>query len=197
MSFFLLRSNLVGQPTGLNTFLTPEECKTLISSGENNLELKVAKTEDHQVHQNLRKSEICWFNPDGVHAWLFNKIRDCMHDVNTQWFGYNLIGFEGIQFTKYSYNKNEDPDFYSSHKDTVLLPGGTIRKLSFTIQLSDPETYQGGDVVLYNSLIDSVTLSGALGSISFFPSYTIHEVKPVTQGTRYSLVGWACGPAFI
>jgi hypothetical protein len=55
MSFFLLRSNLVGQPTGLNNFLTAEECKTIISSGENNLQLKVAKTEDHHVHENLRK----------------------------------------------------------------------------------------------------------------------------------------------
>ena len=47
------------------------------------------------------------------------------------------------------------------------------------------------------SLTDFATLSRATGSISFFPSYTIHEVKPVTRGTRYSLVGWACGPAFI
>jgi len=197
MAFFLLRSNLVGQPTGLNSFLTSEECKTIISSGENNLELKVAKTEDHHVHENLRKSGIGWFDPNGEHTWLFNRISDCINAVNTDWFRYNLIGFEGIQFTKYSYNKDEHPDFYSSHKDTALLPGGTVRKLSFTIQLSDPETYGGGDVVLYNSLTDSVTLTGALGSISFFPSYTIHEVKPVTKGIRYSLVGWACGPAFV
>jgi PKHD-type hydroxylase len=197
MAFFLLRSDLVGQPTGLNGFLTPEECETVIGSGLNNLELKIAKMEDHRVHENLRKSEIGWFDPDGEHAWLFQKIRDCINDVNTNWFGYNLVGFEGIQFTKYSYNKDQLPGFYSSHKDTVLLPGGTVRKLSFTIQLSDPETYGGGDVVLYNSLTDTVTLTGALGSISFFPSYTIHEVKPVTKGIRYSLVGWACGPAFV
>lgn len=197
MFFFLLRSNLVGQATSVNNFLTPEECKAIVGSGENNLDLQVAKTEDHQVHQDLRKSEISWLDPNGEHAWLFNRIRDCTNDINAHWFGYNLIGFEGIQFTKYSYNKDGHPDYYSSHKDTALLPGGTIRKLSFTIQLSDPETYDGGDVVLYSSLTDSLALTGALGSISFFPSYTIHEVRPVTKGIRYSLVGWCCGPAFI
>ena len=131
------------------------------------------------------------------HAWLFNRIRDCTNAVNADWFRYDLIGFEGLQFTKYAYGKDARPDFYSSHKDTALLPGGTVRKLSFTIQLSDPETYEGGDVVLYNSLIDTANLSRALGSISFFPSYTIHEVTPVTRGVRHSLVGWACGPAFV
>ena len=37
---------------------------------------------------------------------------------------------------------------------------------------------------LYNTLTDNMTLSRNVGSISFFPSYTIHEVLPVTRGTR-------------
>lgn len=195
--FFLLKSNVVGQPTFLADFLTPEECRTLVGSGEGRLGLQVARTEDHGVHENLRKSEIGWLDSDGEYAWLFDRIRECTNAVNADWFRYDLIGFEGLQFTKYACNKDARPDFYSSHKDTALLPGGTVRKLSFTIQLSDPETYEGGDVVLYNSLIDTANLSRALGSISFFPSYTIHEVTPVTRGVRHSLVGWACGPAFV
>jgi PKHD-type hydroxylase len=194
-----LTTNPVGQPTGRTHFLTADECAAIIRAGENELDLKVAKTEDHTVHEHLRKSEISWFDPEkaGQHAWLFDRIRNGINEVNARWFGYNLIGFEGIQFTKYSYRRDEHPDFYSSHRDTTLLPGGTIRKLSFTVQLSDPDTYGGGDVVLYNTLTDLITLSRALGSISFFPSYTIHEVMPLTHGVRYSLVGWAYGPAFV
>jgi PKHD-type hydroxylase len=135
-------------------------------------------------------------NPDGEHRWLFERVRDCINAVNSDWFRYDLTGFEGIQFTKYSHRAG-DADFYRSHKDTVTLPGGTVRKLSFTIQLSDPDSYGGGEVVLYESLTDSANLSRAIGSISLFPSYTIHEVAPVTHGVRYSLVGWACGPAFV
>ncbi|HEX7326972.1 MAG TPA: 2OG-Fe(II) oxygenase [Casimicrobiaceae bacterium] len=105
-------------------------------------------------------------------------------------------GFDGIQFTKYSHDQGKPGDHYGPHKDTRLLADGTIRKLSFTIQLSDSASYEGGDVVLYDSFTDFATLDRARGSISFFPSYTIHEVTPVSRGLRYSLVGWATGPSF-
>jgi PKHD-type hydroxylase len=34
------------------------------------------------------------------------------------------------------------------------------------------------------------------GKLIAFPSYTLHEVKPVTKGERYSLVAWITGPQF-
>jgi PKHD-type hydroxylase len=196
MAFHLLRPDVTGRPTTLNGFLTPDECRAIIDKGENHLDLRAGKTEDHGVHENLRKSETGWFEPTD-HQWLFDRISECINDVNRQWFRYDLVGFEGIQFTKYSSGKETAAGFYSAHKDTALLPGGTIRKLSFTIQLSDGEQYVGGDVILYSSFTDTLTLSRAAGSISFFPSYTIHEVTPVAKGIRYSLVGWGCGPAFV
>ena len=195
MYLFNLRPTLVGQPTFVGNFLTEEQCRAIIGSCESNLQLQAGLIEDNQVHENLRSSTISWLSPEGEHRWLFDKIRDCMNAVNSDWFRYDLVGFEGIQFTKYSYQGGH-ADFYSSHID-ILSSNGTVRKLSFTIQLSDPDSYGGGDVVLYSSLIDSVALSRAIGSISFFPSYTIHEVVPVTSGVRYSLVGWGRGPAFI
>ena len=53
--------------------------------------------------------------------------------------------------------KGDRADFYASHTDTQSLPGGTVRKLSFTVQLSEPESYEGGDVILYNTLTDNMT----------------------------------------
>jgi PKHD-type hydroxylase len=194
MPFHLLKPALTGQ-VAVGTFLTREECKGIIESGERSLLLAPGMTEDQRT--SLRKSDIGWLAPDREHRWLFNRVKDRINEINSIWFGYNLLGFEGIQFTKYSHGKHEAGDFYSAHRDTKLLPGGTIRKLSFTIQLCDPDTYSGGDVILYESFEDSAPLNRALGSISFFPSYTIHEVTPVISGVRYSLVGWACGPAFV
>jgi PKHD-type hydroxylase len=193
MPFFLLRPALLGQ-VSVNDFLKPDECRSIVQAGERNLSMIAGTTEDHRA--SIRQSDIGWFDPDGEHQWLFERIRDCINDINRNWFGFNLLGFEGIQFTKYSH-KNGVGDYYQAHKDTRLYPGGTIRKLSFTIQLCDGDSYDGGDVVLYDSFTDSAPLSRALGSISFFPSYTIHEVTPVSTGVRYSLVGWACGPSFV
>ena len=74
--------------------------------------------------------------------------------------------------------------------------GNIQRKLSFTIQLSDEKDYDGGDLCCYVSekLIEA---SKKKGSISFFPSFLLHEVKEVTRGKRCSLVGWVHGPRFV
>src|SRR5689334_6899317 len=128
MAFFLLRENVTGQPTSVADFLTPIECRNIIDSGERGLTMREGRTEDHTVHEQLRKSQIGWFEPDGDYRWLFQKIADCINQINKTWYGYHLVGFEGIQFTKYAFTKNQSADFYSSHKDTALLPGGTIRK---------------------------------------------------------------------
>jgi len=194
MYLFHLRPNLPGQPTYVGNLLTLEECNAIVKSGERDLKLAPGRIDDERVRDSLRKSEIGWLSPEGEHRWLFDRIKDCINAVNSDWFRYNLIGFEGIQFTKYS---GKGADFYSSHTDLKSTQIGTIRKLSFSIQLSDPQTYDGGNVLLYESLTESATLKKDVGSITFFPSYTVHEVLPVTKGVRYSLVGWAHGPPFV
>jgi hypothetical protein len=35
-----------------------------------------------------------------------------------------------------------------------------------------------------------------IGTFTVFPSYTLHEVSPILDGARYSLVGWVNGPDF-
>jgi PKHD-type hydroxylase len=196
MYLFHLRPNLPGEPTYVGNLLTSDECKAIISTGERDLKLAPGRIDDERIQDNLRKSEIAWLSPQSEHRWLFDRIKDCINAVNSDWFRYNLIGFEGIQFTKYS-SKGGQSDFYASHTDLKSTDIGTIRKLSFSVQLSDPETYDGGDVLLYESLSASATMSKTVGSITFFPSYTVHEVLPVTSGVRYSLVGWAHGPPFV
>ena len=63
------------------------------------------------------------------------------------------------------------------------------------MQLSDPSEYEGGELKLYNGH-EPITIKREKGLIVFFPSYTLHEVTPVTKGERYTLVGWVHGPAF-
>jgi PKHD-type hydroxylase len=194
MAFQLLRPALTGQ-LAFDGFLNADECQAIVEGGRRSLCLAPGRTEDPRT--SLRQSEIAWLTPDGEHRWLFDRVTQCVNDINRNWFGYHLIGFEGIQFTKYSHAEGKPGDHYGAHKDMRLLADGTVRKLSFTIQLSEPESYEGRDVVLYDSFTDYAALSRARGSISFFPSYAIHEVTPVSRGTRHSLVGWATGPAFV
>jgi len=69
------------------------------------------------------------------------------------------------------------------------------RKLGFTLQLSPPDAYEGGDLEFHNMSIDRVALR-QLGTLIVFPAYWLHRVAPVTRGTRHACVGWAHGPSF-
>jgi PKHD-type hydroxylase len=69
------------------------------------------------------------------------------------------------------------------------------RKLSFVLFLNDVSEYEGGKLLLYNAT-EPLIPEALKGTIVFFPSYVLHEVTPVTKGTRNTLVGWVSGPRF-
>jgi PKHD-type hydroxylase len=64
-----------------------------------------------------------------------------------------------------------------------------------SLQLTNPNEYKGGDLILHLGNEPTI-LSKEQGKLYAFPSYTLHEVTPVTKGTRYSLVAWITGPHF-
>jgi PKHD-type hydroxylase len=77
---------------------------------------------------------------------------------------------------------------YGTHVDDALMEGQRT-DLSFTLFLSDPDRYAGGELVIEDSLEDrSIKLPG--GELILYPSATLHRVEPVTQGTRLAVVGW-------
>ena len=87
-----------------------------------------------------------------------------------------------------------DPKF----SDNMLM-WGKVRKISMTVNLSDPKKYEGGNLKLdlgphvKNQRYKICEDIRPKGSVIFFPSFTYHCVTPVTSGTRYSLVLWCLG----
>jgi PKHD-type hydroxylase len=77
---------------------------------------------------------------------------------------------------------------YGSHVDDALMQG--IRTdLSFTLFLEEPESYDGGDLVIESSVGEN-PIKGPAGSIYVYPSTTLHRVDAVTRGVRRVAVGW-------
>ena len=88
----------------------------------------------------------------------------------------------------------EGNGFFEWHMD---FGAGNIsnRKLSITVQLSDPEEYEGGELqFMINQNI--ITAPKEKGTAIIFPSFALHRVTPVTSGVRKSIVGWIGGPPY-
>ena len=89
-------------------------------------------------------------------------------------------------------SKTSDGGHYGRHVDNAMMTSGKTRirtDVSFTIFLSPPEDYEGGELVIHRS--GSVQkVKGQLGEIFLYPSSSIHEVLPVTSGERIACVGW-------
>jgi PKHD-type hydroxylase len=171
----------------IDNLFTPEECAQIITIG--NSKLEEATIFDKEIDKNIRESQVAWLYSNDI-EFAFRRVTDGILNLNSQFFNFDLFGMaEGFQFTRY----DAPSGFYGMHIDKVL--NGTVRKLSLTIQLSLPEDYEGGELALQFDK-EADLMPKELGKMIVFPSYVLHEVRPVTKGTRYSLVAWITGKPF-
>lgn len=81
---------------------------------------------------------------------------------------------------------------YGRHVDNALMGKGAARlrtDLSFTLWLTPPGDYEGGELVIHAAGLTQ-TVKGEAGHLVLYPSGSIHEVRPVTRGERIVCVGW-------
>jgi PKHD-type hydroxylase len=170
---------------------SPEECKKIIDIG-NRAVLSPATFDElgkADVDKKVRDSDISWLFPSPETDWIFEKISNVTSYLNKNFFNFHLSSFaEGLQFTRYV----APTGHYERHTDKAFE--GPIRKLSLTIQLSDSNDYEGGELMLYYG--ETQSMPKEQGKAIAFPSYVLHQVTPVTVGTRYSLVAWVAGNQF-
>lgn len=183
---WLLQTDRVDNWAWADVF-TKEECASIISLAKCNDMIQGETTNRHGNHQRL--SNVSSFFPSISNEWIFKKVTEVVHAINS-YFNFDLYSLEeGIQFTEYVAPSGN----YDWHVDCGPLV--SIRKLSISIQLTDPDEYEGGELEL-NYGAKPVAMDKAQGRAVGFPSYTLHRVAPVTAGVRHSLVIWVSGPRF-
>jgi PKHD-type hydroxylase len=142
----------------------------------------------------IRSSKVRWIPQDTNWWWLYEKLSNMVVEANNILWDFDLYSIpERIQYTEY-YAKEKG--HYTWHQD--IGPGMlSKRKISITVQLSDPNEYEGGDLELFTGgLYDEKNFKKAYkgaGSVFIFPSYLLHRVTPVTKGIRRSFVLWVGG----
>src|SRR5215218_9637888 len=89
-----------------------------------------------------------------------------------------------LLFSRYTEGKH-----YGSHVDNPLM-NGVRTDVSFTLFLADPETYDGGELVI-ESVSGEEEIKLPAGHLVAYDSTSLHRVAPVTRGERLVAVGWA------
>ena len=163
----------------------------------------------------VRKSKNSWLYTS---HWIAGFLWHYVNKANRENFLYDIshIDGENLQFTKYEegefYNWHSDVsnrDYYQPkitnipskstgheglQKDFLNLNTEYVRKISFTLQLSHPDDYEGGNVQFIDDENRSFMAPRQRGAIILFDSRTRHRVLKVRKGVRRSIVGWVLGP---
>tara|TARA_R110000868_G_scaffold323649_1_gene584585 strand:- start:358 stop:945 length:588 start_codon:yes stop_codon:yes gene_type:complete len=169
---------------------TKEEIDRIKGVGDSRAKHPATILANQTTESHHRKSDIVWLGEEPDTIWLYEKIAQLVKEANTtmKW-NFDIWGFgDKFQYTVYKDNGGH----YGWHLD--LGPGASNRKISIVVQLSDPSEYEGGDLEINNGTI--TTVPKQLGLICLFPSFLLHQVTPITSGTRKSLVTWVCGANF-
>jgi PKHD-type hydroxylase len=167
---------------------TKSECDRIVALAREQGTVKGGTGEAMSASQ-VRDSDICFLWPAEQTAWMFERLQQLTEQVNRS-YQFDLRGFfEGVQITHYAGTGGH----YGWHMDLGTGPF-SARKLTITVQLSDPESYDGGELQFTSAnLQDEAAHQGAA---IIFPSFMTHRVNPVTGGERWSMVCWISGDAF-
>jgi len=162
------------------------------------------------LNKEKRNSQNTWIPTT---HWVAGFLWHYVQRANRENFLYDLRNIDGesLQYTRYGVGQ-----FYGWHNDAGLAtqykPQSVnnrseglandfvnenielVRKLSFSLQLSDPDDYEGGNVQIMNESGKSHFVPRKKGTIVLFDSRAQHRVLKVTKGVRKSIVGWTCGP---
>jgi PKHD-type hydroxylase len=97
------------------------------------------------------------------------------------------------RWSRLLFSRYRPGDAYGFHTDDAAMEaedGGRMRTdLSFTLFLTDPQTYEGG-ALLMDGLDGEREFRPAAGSAVLYPTGQLHQVTPVTAGERLAAVGW-------
>ena len=121
-------------------------------------------------------------------GWPLSTIIEGLTTANDEYFRFDLVTVPADDAPSVMRYEADSADHFKAHRDAG--PFAPTRKLTFTVQLSNPSDYIGGDLVFPDL---GGTAPRAIGTLISFPSFEFHHVTPVLRGTRFAIVGWVHG----
>ena len=167
------------------------------------------------LDEDIRKSKNTWIpTTHWITGWLWHYVQAA--NRNNFLYDISFIESESMQYARYGVG-----EYYHWHSDTSIpvqykpqiqisatesttddnylkeraaIKNELVRKISFSLQLSDPDDYEGGNIQFIDESDKSYIAPRQKGSLIIFDSRTKHRVCKVRSGVRKSIVGWVVGP---
>jgi len=138
----------------------------------------------------IRVTRVAWFGRDARTEGFYRRMEDAVLALNGRFFHYDLSGLVDFQYAIYDGSEGGHFDWHVDQGDLIKS-----RKLSLSLQLTDPSEYDGCELQLHGERRIE-TAPKSRGTVVVFPSYVLHRVTPITRGIRRALVVWTTGPKF-
>ena len=167
------------------------------------------------LDEDIRKSKNTWIpTTHWITGWLWHYVQAA--NRNNFLYDISFIESESMQFARYGvgeyYHWHSDtsipvqykPQIQTSAKESTTddnylreraaIENELVRKISFSLQLSDPDDYEGGNIQFIDESNKNYIAPRQKGTLIIFDSRTKHRVCKVRSGVRKSIVGWVLGP---
>ena len=178
-------------------YFSKETCERILNDAKDIpiQEALVGTNQTTHLNTDSRRSKIRFiYAGDWRFNYVFDELWKMALSANNDFFNLHISRLNFIQLAEYDASYQGE---YKEHHDVFWLNGDPFyhRKLSCIIQLSDPNTYDGGDLEITDAeTAPNVNDMRQQGTGIFFPSLIRHKANPVTKGTRYSIAAWFDGP---
>jgi PKHD-type hydroxylase len=174
-----------------------------------------SKLINNVLDEDIRKSKNTWIpTTHWITGWLWHYVQAA--NRNNFLYDISFIESESMQYARYGVG-----EYYHWHSDTSIpvqykpqiqisatesttddnylreraaIKNELVRKISFSLQLSDPDDYEGGNIQFIDESNQNYIAPRQKGSLIIFDSRTKHRVCKVRSGVRKSIVGWVVGP---
>lgn len=145
--------------------------------------------------KDTRITKVAWLERTPETEKFYDRLEEIILSLNSQFFQYDLSAMVPLQHVVYEAADQGHLEWHIDYARESAQKGAEFRKLSLSIQLSEPSEYEGGELqARVRGKLDVAPKT--FGTVIAFSSFTLHRVTPVTAGVRKAVVAWVLGPDF-
>lgn len=168
------------------TLFSSEDCDKIKEVIIEELWMKIKVVGDLDIHSGYRQKL-----RGNISEFPFQQLKEITKEANDKVYDFDLLGIIDQDYPQvFRYSENS---FCSYHVE--INPYAPSRKLTFIVNLSNEDSYQGGHLEFLNTTVDANLMNGQ-GNIIIFPSFLPYQITKVTQGEKLVIVGHIHGPLF-